>query len=91
MEILTETYKSKIFLVLSCYERLIFTGTLLEISSGQGMTHYMYEHGIKIFDYPKFAEPFKDAIRANAERIAKEQGVEIEFMRKTGISKESII
>lgn len=62
-----------------------------EISYSQGMTKYMYEKGIKIFDYPKFAEPFKEAIRANAERIAKEQGVEIEFIRKAGVRKESII
>jgi hypothetical protein len=32
----------------------------------------MFEKGIKIFDYPKFAEPFIEVIRANAERIAKE-------------------
>jgi uncharacterized membrane protein len=51
----------------------------------------MYDNGIKIFDYPKFAEPFKEAIRANAERIAKEHGVEIEFIRKAGVRKESII
>lgn len=52
----------------------------------------MYEKGgTKIFDYPKFAEPFKETIRANAERIAKEHGVEIEFIRKAGIRKESII
>jgi len=62
-----------------------------EISYSQGMPRYMYEHGIKIFDYPKFAEPFKEAIRANAERIAKEHGVEIEFIRKAGVRKESII
>jgi hypothetical protein len=55
------------------------------------MTKYMYEKGIKIFDYPKFAEPFKESIRANAERLAQEQGVEIEFIRKSGIRKESII
>jgi len=62
-----------------------------EISYDQGITKYMYEKGIKIFDYPKFAEPFKDTIRANAERIAKEHGLEIEFIRKSGIRKESII
>jgi len=91
MEILTETYKSKISWVLSCYGRLIIPCTLPEISYGQGMTHYMYEHDIKIFDYPRFAEPLKDLIRANAERIAREQEVEIEFIRKTHIRKESII
>jgi len=51
----------------------------------------MYENSVKVFDYPKFAEPFKDSIRVNAERIAKENGVEIEFIRKTGVRKESII
>jgi len=91
MELLSETYKDKISFVLSCYDRLILTGTLPEISYAQGMTKYMYQNGIRIFDYPKFAEPFKDAIRANAERIAREHEVEIEFIRKAGVRKESVI
>ena len=91
MELLTETYRGRIAFVLSCYDRLILTGTMPEISYSQGMTSYMYQNDVKIFDYPKFAEPFKDAIRANAERIAQENGVEIEFIRKTGVRKESII
>lgn len=56
-----------------------------------GMTNYMYQNNVRIFDYPKFAGPFKETIRANAERIAKEHGVEIEFIRKAGVRKESII
>jgi len=91
MELLTETYKSKIALVLSCYDRLLISGTIPEISFSQGMTSYMYQKGVKIFDYPKFAEPFKDAIRTNAERIAQENGLTIEFIRKSNIRKESII
>ncbi len=91
MELLTETYKGKIALVLSCYDRLILTGTMPEISYSQGMTSYMYNNEVKIFDYQRFAEPFKDAIRANAERIAKEHGIEIEFIRKSGLRKESIV
>jgi DNA-binding MarR family transcriptional regulator len=91
MELITETYKDKISCVLSCYDRLILTGTLPEISFSQGMTRYLYENGIKIFDYPKFAEPFKDSIRANAERIAQENGIEIEFIGKADVRKESII
>ncbi len=91
MELLTETYQNEISCVLSCFDRLILSGTLPEISYSQGMTRYIYDNGIKIFDYPKFAEPFKEAIRANAERIAKEHGIEIEFIRKAGVRKESII
>jgi len=91
MKLLTETYKNEISFILSCYDRIIISGTLPEISYSQGMTKYMYQNEVRIFDYPKFAEPFKEAIRANAERIAKENGVEIEFIRKAGVRKESII
>jgi len=91
MKLLTETFGKQISFVLSCYDRLVFTGSMPEISHCQGMTSYLYKNNVKIFDYPKFAEPFKEAIRANAERIAKEHGVEIEFIRKTGVRKEFII
>jgi len=91
MERLTETYKRDISCVLSCYDRLIISGTLPEISYSQRMTSYMYKNGVKIFDYPKFAEPFKESIRSNAEQITKENRVEIEFIRKSGVRKESII
>ena len=91
MEVLTEKYKEEIAFTLSCFDRLIITGSLAEISYAQGMTSYMYSKGEKIFDYPRFAEPFKDKIRLNIEAKAKEEGIEIEFIRKKGIRKESII
>lgn len=91
MELLTKTYQRDISCVLSCFDRLIISGTIPEISYSQGMTSYMYQNGVRIFDYAKFAEPFKETIRSNAERIAKEYGVEIEFIRKSGVRKESII
>jgi len=91
MELLTEIYKKNIAFSLSCYDRLIISGTLPEISYAAGMTGYLYQNVVRIFDYPKFAEPFKETVRANAERIAKENDAKIEFIRKSGIRKESII
>ena len=63
MELITETYKSKIACVLSCYDRLILSGTLSGITDGAGMPNYVYQKEVKIFDYPKFAGPFKEVIR----------------------------
>jgi hypothetical protein len=37
-----------------------------------GMTSFLFERKIKIFDYPKFAEPFRNRIRENAEKMAAE-------------------
>jgi hypothetical protein len=66
---------------------LIF-GTLPRICFAGGMTSFLYERKIRIFDYPKFAEPFRNRIRGNAEKMAAEAGIEIEFVRKRNFRKE---
>jgi hypothetical protein len=52
------------------------------------MTSFLYERQIRIFDYPKFAEPYRNRIRENAEKVAAEAGVGIEFIRKRNFRKE---
>lgn len=46
------------------------------------MTSYLNERKVRIFDYPRFAEPFRDELRENAERLAAEAGLEIELIGK---------
>ena len=52
------------------------------------MTSFLFERKIRIFDYPKFAEPFRNRIRENAEKVATGAGIEIEFIRKRNFRKE---
>lgn len=40
---------------------------LPKICCAEGMTSYLFERKIKIFDYPNFAQPFRDELRQNAE------------------------
>ena len=77
-----ERYQDKISGTLSCYDRMILQGTLPGWCYDQGMTAFLYARQIKIFDYTKFAQTLKDNVRENAERIAQESGIEIEFIRK---------
>ena len=81
VELLTDRYQKQIGGVLSCYDRIIMQGTLPKWCYAKGMTDYLYEHQIRIFDYPKWAEPLRDAIRETMERLAAEGGIEIEFIR----------
>ena len=55
------------------------------------MTRHLYARQIRIFDYPKFAEPFRDRLRDNAERLAAANGIEIEFLRKRKVRKEDLV
>ena len=89
--LLTEYYAKKISGVLSCYDRIVIQGTLPMFCYAKGMTGFLKSRQIRIFDYPRFVEPLRDEIRKNAEKIAKEQGLEIEFLRTNKIRKENRI
>ena len=91
MELLTTTHHKHISGTLSCLDRIIITGTLPQVCYSQGMTSYLYSKGVRIFDYPRFAEPFKEQLRSNAEELAKESGVEVEFVAKSHIRKEDLV
>jgi hypothetical protein len=81
VELLTERYQKQIAGVLSCYDRIIIQGTVPKWCYASGMTEYFYAHQIRIFDYPKWAEPLRDALRKNMERLAAQSQIEIEFVR----------
>ena len=46
------------------------------------MAGYPGSHGVRLFDYALWAQPLRDEIPANAERLAAEAGITIEFIRK---------
>ena len=62
MELLTERHADAIAGVLSCYDRLLIQGTLPGLCYAQGMTAYLKARSIRIFDYPRFAQPLRHAL-----------------------------
>jgi hypothetical protein len=91
MASLLERYEAQIAGVLSCWDRVVVQGTLPGLCFAEGMTSYLNAHHVRIFDYPRWAAPLRDEIRSNAERLAKEHGVAIEFLRKPTLRKEARI
>ena len=79
-ELLSEKYAVDLLGILNCYDRVIITGNLQPLCYAKGMTKYLYEQGIRIFGYTGFVSPLRDEVRANAEAIAKENKIEIEFI-----------
>jgi len=90
--LITEKYQEAIHGVLHCYDRVVISGNLQPLCYAKGMTKYLYAHQIRIFDYTKFTEPLRDLIRGKAQAIAKENGLDIEFItRKDDFRKEERI
>src|SRR5713226_8010603 len=63
---LTERYDDRIAGVLSCYDRVVVTGTLPTVCYAAGMTKFLYAIGVRIFDYPQFASTLRDRVRERA-------------------------
>ena len=83
---LMERYDDRIAGVVSCYDRLVITGTLPVVCYAAGMTGYLAANGIRIFDYPQFAMTLRDRVRDRAALLAAEAGVSIEHIAKPHIT-----
>jgi hypothetical protein len=50
------------------------------------MTTYLYANQVRIFDDPRFADPFRNQLRENAVQLAAANGIKI--LRKRNVRKE---
>jgi hypothetical protein len=48
--LLSEKYAAEMVGILNCYDRVIITGHLQPLNYAQGMTKYLYDHNIRIFN-----------------------------------------
>ena len=80
--LLTDKYADKIYGTITCYDRMIIQGYIPGWSHAEGMTGYLNANNIRIFDFSNFSQPLTEQVRTNAQRIADENGIEIEFIRK---------
>src|SRR5260370_23670237 len=81
MTTLTQRYANQIRGTLSCFDRILLTGTIPGICYARGMEAYLRSKNIRLVDYPHFAEPFRDKVRQTMEKTAQEAGLEIEYIR----------
>ena len=88
---LLERYDDRIAGVLSCYDRVVITGTLPTVCYAGGMTKFLNASDVRIFDYPRFAEPLRELVREQAASLAAEAGATIEHIGKKHIRKEAVV
>jgi hypothetical protein len=90
-QMLTERYRDRMVGVLSCYDRIVITGTLPGACYAAGMTSFLNAKGIRIFDYARFAEPLRERIRAAAQWACEKAGIGIEHIHKPHLRKEDVV
>jgi hypothetical protein len=84
-------YDDRIAGLLSCYDRVVITGTLPTVCYAEGMTRFLYANHVRIFDYPDFAMTLRDRVRERAASLAAEAGLAIEHIAKSHVRKEAVV
>lgn len=85
MASLAEGYAALLVGVLSCFDRMVITGTIPGWRHPEGMNRYLTDLGIRVFDYVRQCdEPLRDEIVATATQLTQEHGLAIEFICKIG-------
>jgi hypothetical protein len=88
---LLDRYADQIDGILGCHDRIILTGTLVDVGHPKAMMELLSRLHIRCFDLKDFAEPLRDQVRDNAIRLAGEAGLEIEYLERKGVRKEDRI
>ena len=76
-----ERHQELITGTLSCFDRVVLTGTLPDICFAGAMAGYLGYHKIRIFDYPTWANQLREELHAHTEQLADQAGLAIEFIR----------
>ncbi|HUP60941.1 MAG TPA: hypothetical protein VNA69_11030 [Thermoanaerobaculia bacterium] len=83
MASLLHRYTNKIVGVLSCLDRVVIQGTIPSLCHAGAVATLLDARDIRIFDYgPLFADPFRQSIRSHVDRLAANEGVEVEYIKK---------
>ena len=92
MESITTLYQNQVAGVLNCYDRVVLTGTLLSRCYAEGMERNLRIHKILCYDFPEqVAKPLADKIKTHAAITAGQAGLEIEYLGRSNIRKETLV
>jgi hypothetical protein len=88
---LISRYASQIAGQLGCFDRVILTGSLLDVCHPAALERQLHAASFRCFDLGLFAEPLRDALRDHAVKLAQAVGLEVEFIARRNFRKEDRI
>lgn len=83
-----QRYAGQIAGQLGCWDRIVVTGTLLDVGYSGALEKRLWQEGIRCFDLKVFAEPLREAMRDHAIQLARAAGLEVEFIPRKNFRKE---
>ncbi len=90
MEKFLNRHKDSIVGVLSCFDRVLFRGTLRSISYLDGMKVFLSVHKVLLKDFGEFVQGHSSRIKHHAEAFAQRHSRPYQYITSSSTSKEAI-
>jgi len=87
---LMELYQDKIMGAIRGLDRIRFRGTLRWLATKTGLSTFMSHSNILLKDFSGWVEGLTAMIRQSCEAKATEQGIEVRYLRSSGLDKEKL-
>jgi hypothetical protein len=88
---LLQRYAEEVESQLQCFDRIVLQGTLVDVAYPAALSKRLQEAGLSLGELTAFAQPLRDEICANAQRLAREAGAEVEFVSRKNFRQEERI
>jgi len=91
MNSIISKYEKQIAGTISCFDRLIISGTLQTIAYDKNMSWYLYNNKIQIFGYTDFAQQIREKIKDAVMTVAERNNIKIQYLTSYRTRKEALV
>ena len=77
-----ERHAASIQSTLSCFDRLLIQGTVVDIGHPDAIRFYFNVNRRRIFDFKEWAKPYRDRIHDDVKAAAAHAGLKVEFVKR---------
>jgi hypothetical protein len=82
MTAILERHAGSIQSTLSCFDRLLIQGTVVDIGHPEAITFFFNVNRRRIFDFKEWAKPYRDRIHDDVKAAAAHAGLKVEFVKR---------
>lgn len=87
----TSKYKENIVGINSCFDRQLYSGTIIQLTYPKGLERYLRANQILLKDFKSHAISMANDLKENAKRLAEENNAEYIYLNSSKQSNEEIV
>jgi len=87
----TSKYKNDIIGIISCFDRQLFSGSIIQLTYPKGLERHLRANHILLKDFKEYAISLAKELKQNAQKLAEENNAKFIYLKDSKQSNEEIV